>query len=232
MIKISIIVPTYNEAENISRLVKHLLKHAPEEQAEVIISDGGSKDATLRQASLAGAKAMLSPQKGRAAQMNYGAGFAQGNILYFVHADTIPPESYFEDICSAAKTGYDCGRYIMRFVTKKWYLRFNAFFTRFDWFICFGGDQTLFVTRSFFDKTEGFASEMRIMEDYDFTVRLRQAGARYKIYKKGVLISDRKYDNNSWWQVQRANARVVNMYKNGASQEAMTETYKRMLDYR
>ncbi len=229
---ISIIIPAYNESEIIERLVKHLLQQAPKGKVEVIVSDGGSKDSTLLNASKAGAKALLSPQKGRAVQMNYGASFAKGDILYFVHADTLPPESYYEDILKAVASRYDAGRYIMRFDTRKWYLRFNEFFTRFDWFICYGGDQTLYVTRKFFDITGGFNGEMQIMEDYDFTLRLLKAGSRYKIFKKSVLISDRKYNMNSWWQVQRANSRIVSMYKKGASQEDMTSTYKQMLNYR
>jgi GT2 family glycosyltransferase len=72
---------------------------------------------------------------------------------------------------------------------------------------------------------------MKIMEDYDFCERARKLG-RYKIIPKAALISARKYETNSWLQVQLANARVVSMYKKGASQQEMLETYKRMLSYR
>jgi rSAM/selenodomain-associated transferase 2 len=228
---ISIIIPTYREENNIGKLVNYLKENANGVIAEIIISDGGSDDNTLRFAADAGAKAVVSPQKGRGAQMNYGATLATGEILYFVHADVLPPKSFTNDILKAVNDGYDFGRYFMKFDSKKWYLRINEFFTRFDFFLCYGGDQTLFMTKKLFDKTGGFKSDMLIMEDFEFTKRARKEG-RYKILKKGALISARKYDTNSWWQVQMANKKIVDMYRKGASQQEMGDMYKKMLSYR
>jgi rSAM/selenodomain-associated transferase 2 len=231
-VTISIIIPAFNEAENIGRLIQYLQQFGGHVVKEIIVSDGGSLDQTIQQAKAVGANAVISPQKGRAAQMNYGASLATGDIFYFIHADVFPPESFVEDILSAVNDGYDFGRYRMRFNTKKWYLRINEWFTRFDWFMCYGGDQTLFISRSLFERSGGFRSEMRIMEEFEFTQRLREKKAKYKIIQKGALISDRKYDTNSWWRVQRTNYTIVKMYKKGATQEEMMKKYREMLDYR
>lgn len=232
MLTISIIIPAYNEATLIGKLVHYLQQQGAGIVKEIIVVDGGSHDDTLKLAASVGANALLSPQKGRGAQMNHGASLASGDILYFIHADVFPPASYVQDIVKAIGQGYDLGRYIMKFDTRKWYLRINAFFTRFDWFVCYGGDQTLFIKRELFKGSGGFRSDMRIMEDFEFTKRVRQQKVRYRIFKKGALISDRKYDNNSWWRVQRANYTIVKMYKEGASQDDMVKKYRAMLDYR
>lgn len=229
--KISIIIPTYREESSIGRLVQHLQKFGGAHISEIIVSDGQSDDATVEAAKKNGALAVTAPQKGRAAQMNHGASLATGDIFYFVHADVLPPESFATDIINAVNKGYDLGRYIMKFNSKKWYLRINEFFTRFDFFICYGGDQTLFVTRKLFEETGGFNNGLRIMEDFEFTKRAREKG-KYKIFKKGALISARKYDTNSWWQVQMANRKIVSMYKKGAGQQEMVDAYKKMLNYR
>ncbi len=229
---ISIIIPAFNEAAGIDRLVQYLRQYGGDILKEIIVTDGGSSDDTLILAEKAGAVACLSPQKGRAAQMNYGASLASGDVFYFIHADVFPPESYARDILCAINEGYDLGRYRTKFDTKKRYLRFNEFFTRFDWFVCYGGDQTLFIRRSIFESNGGFRNDMRIMEDYEFTKRIRKQKFRHKIFKKAAVVSDRKYENNSWWQVQKANYTIVKMYKKGATQEAMVARYKEMLDYR
>ena len=228
---ISIIIPTFNEEENIQPLVLYLTKHGGGYVQEIIVSDGGSVDNTLQLASGAGARAVISPQKGRAAQMNFGASLATGDILYFVHADIFPPPSFAKNIQEAVHNGFDFGRYRTEFDTKKFILKLNAFFTRFDLFVCYGGDQTLFITRILFNKLQGFNSSMLIMEDYDIVVRAKAYG-RYKILAQNVRVSARKYDNNSWWQVQRANYIIVQMFRKGASQEAMGKRYKELLSYR
>ncbi len=227
---ISIIIPTYQEAENIGQLVGYLKRHATT-NTEIIVSDGGSTDETVYLAQAAGAKALLSPQKGRAAQMNHGASLAKGAILFFVHADTFPPLSFCNDITNAITNGFGLGRYRTAFNSPRLILQLNAFFTRFDLFVCYGGDQTLFIKRELFEQISGFNEGMHIMEDYDITVRARKL-ARYAILPANAMVSARKYDSNSWWRVQKANYTIVQMYKKGASQEAMVKQYLSMLDYR
>jgi len=232
MSTISIIIPTYNEATTIVKLISFLQTFGSECINEVIVSDGGSTDETLLLAEKNGAKTYLSPEKGRAAQMNYGAAHATGDIFYFIHADTLPPVSFAKDILEAIEAGYHFGRYRTKFDADKKILLFNAWFTRFDLFICYGGDQTLFIQKNLFEKLKGFNSHMRIMEDYDIVVRAKKLHAKYRIFKKTALVSARKYETNSWLRVQTANYTIIKMYKNGAGQQEMVDRYKTLLSYR
>lgn len=227
-IKISIIIPTYNEAENIASLINYLKQNSKNLDTEIIVSDGGSNDQTQSLAASEGAIVLISPKKGRAAQMNFGASIAKGTILYFVHADCLPPLNFIDDITAAVKNGFDCGRYRTKFNSPKLQYKFSAFFTRFDWLICYGGDQTFFITRNLFDTINGFDSSMQIMEEYDLTARAKNLG-RYKIFKDVVLVSVRKYEGRSWWRVQIANGKAFALFKKGASQEEIFATYKKML---
>ena len=229
--KISIVIPTFNEAENISSLIGYLLKHGGNSLAEVIISDGGSTDDTVAIAKKTGALSVISPYKGRAAQMNYGASLATGDLFYFIHADSFPPADFAKDIEKKIKKGFSFGRYRTKFNSNRWILKLNAFFTRFDWFVCYGGDQTLFVKKTLFEDINGFDESLRIMEDYDIVVRAKQK-ASYAIIQKNTLVSARKYDTNSWWRVQRANYLIVRMFKKGAAQAQMVDRYKELLNYR
>jgi rSAM/selenodomain-associated transferase 2 len=228
---ISIIIPTYNEEHHIAKLVEYLRLHNNDLTCEIIVVDAGSNDNTLKTATAAGAKAVVSPIKGRASQMNYGASIANGDVFYFVHADSFPPATYISDINQSIKNGFEFGRYRTKFDSKKWILKINAFFTRFDFFICYGGDQTLFITKKLFDAIGGFNPGMKIMEDYEIVTRAK-AIAKYKIIKKDTLVSARKYDTNSWLTVQLANNKIVQMYKKGASQQEMADMYKKVLNYR
>ncbi len=227
---ISIIIPTYNEEQNIETLVHHLQKYTYGKVAEIIVSDGGSTDATVVLAKAAGAKAVISPAKGRARQMNFGASMASGDIFYFIHADTFPPQTFVSDILEAVEKGYELGRYTTKFISNKPILRINEWFTHFDFFICMGGDQTLFVKRNLFESLGGFNNEMKLMEEYEFCGRARKWG-RYKIMKGAALVSARKYVKNSWLQVQKANYKIVQLHKKGATQQTIVETYKRMLNW-
>ena len=228
--KISIIIPTLNESGNIGHLIRFLKLNASR-PVQVIVSDGGSSDDTVSIAKHEGATVIKSPKKGRASQMNFGASFSTGNILYFVHADCLPPANYYEKITESVKQGYHLGRFQTKFKSRSILLKFNSFFTKFDWFICYSGDQTLFITAETFKKIEGFDEEMLIMEDYDIVTRARSQ-FRYAILSGKVLVSARKYETNGWLKVQTANRTIVKMYKKGFSHEILAAKYKQLLNYR
>lgn len=228
---LSIIIPTYNEEKNISRLLIHLNNSVKTKNFEIIVVDAGSIDNTLSLAKKIGVTTLVSPVKGRAGQMNYGVEHAKGDVFYFVHADSLPVTSFFADIENAIAENYNCGSFRFQFDSSKFLLKLNSFFTRFNYLFCRGGDQTIFVTKDLWQKTGSFNESMLIMEDYDFLERIWKAG-QFKLIPKATLVSSRKYDDNSWLKVQLANLKMVKMYRKGASQEDMITTYKKLLNYR
>ncbi|MEO7444675.1 MAG: TIGR04283 family arsenosugar biosynthesis glycosyltransferase [Ferruginibacter sp.] len=231
MNKVSIIIPTFNEMNCLGNLLSQLKSYPGKDSCEIIVTDAGSTDNTASIAGKEGVIFLHSPTAGRAAQMNYGAQHAHGDILFFVHADTVPPPDFYEDLSTAVNSGYDMGRYYSKYLSPNPLLKLNAFFTRFDFFACMGGDQTLFIKKSLFEKSGGFRSDMKIMEEYEFCKRVR-LNAKYIILKKTVLVSARKYETNSWFTIQRANAAILRMYRKGATQEEMVCTYRQKLQYR
>ncbi len=240
---ISVIIPTYNEESNISRLIKHLLacKHA--QVKEVLVVDGGSTDNTVAAAQCAkvgdpagssreqpGVEVLVSPQKGRSFQMNLGAQRAKGDILYFVHADALPPATYAQDILDAHCAGHEIGCFRTRFDSGKLLLRINGYCSRFDRIACRGGDQTLFVTKSLFDSLGGYDNYYVVMEDYDFILRAQQKAA-FKIIPKEVQVSARKYDKNNYFRVNLANLIVFTMFRMGYAPVKLRDTYQKLIDY-
>lgn len=224
---ISIIIPTYNEQTELPKLLQFLQNHG-KDQIEILVVDAGSLDDTEKVAKNFDLCFLHCPQKGRAFQMNYGAANATGEILYFVHADTLPVKSFISDIYSAIGQGFDLGRYCSSYQSKSFLLKINALLSGLDSLAGMGGDQTLFVTKKHFANCGGFNAELKIMEEFDFCQRARKSG-RYKIIHKAVSISARKYEKNTWLSVQKANLKVFKMYKTGASQEDLVSTYRRML---
>ncbi|MEM6841637.1 MAG: TIGR04283 family arsenosugar biosynthesis glycosyltransferase [Bacteroidota bacterium] len=228
--KISVIIPTYEEEARIGELVAYLLKHRSASLAEIIVCDGGSADNTVVRAEAVGAKVLHSPTKGRAAQMNYAATQAQGDILYFVHADTLPPVSYLSDIDFYVQQGYTSGSYRSQFESEHPFLKLNGFLTRINWVPCRGGDQTLFVTRQHFEQLDGYNEYYIVMEDFDFIRRSRRAG-KFIVMPEDALISARKYQENHYLRVNIANAIVFLMYRLGFSPQTLLKTYKKMVYY-
>ncbi len=228
---ISIIIPTYNEALIIENTILHLQKIIPPSNCEIIISDGGSTDDTVQIAEKLGVVAVLSPVKGRAGQMNYGAEKAIGSVYFFLHADCKPVSDCYEQINKVIQNGFDCGSFQTRFDSDRFILQINAFFTRFNYLFFRGGDQGIFVTKKLWDVVGAYKEEMLIMEDYDFIARIWKQG-KFKLIPKATTVSARKYNDNSWLTVQLANLKIVRMYKKGASQIDMITTYKHLLNYR
>jgi len=231
--RISIVVPTFNEQERIELLIKDIQKKAKLIPSEIIIADGGSTDKTLEIAQKAGAKIVVSPKKGRAAQMNYGASMALGNVLHFVHADCHLPVGFVNDIQEALTNGYQSGCYRFRFDSPDFILKINSFFTRFNALTFRGGDQTLFITRALFDEIGGFDEHYVIMEDYDIIRRIwAKNRALFKLIPKSVLVSARKYQTNSWLRVQLANLRAMISFRQNKPPQQIADTYQKMLNYR
>ncbi|MFO7846318.1 MAG: hypothetical protein R6V27_07145 [Balneolaceae bacterium] len=171
---------------------------------------------------------LMAPSKGRAVQMNTGADSANGSILYFVHADSKPPETFQQDIRKSVESGERAGCYRFAFDSDHPMLKVNSYFTQFDRLMCRGGDQTLFITRDLFDELKGFRNDYKIMEDFEFISRLRKRES-FTIIPKDTIVSARKYEDNSYLKVNFENLIVFTMFYLGASQETMVHAYKHLI---
>lgn len=228
LMKVSVIIPTYNEEESIGKLLNYLKEFGDDRLLEIIVVDGGSEDRTVETAQKNGIDCFISKKKGRAAQMNTGSRHSSGSLLYFVHADSFPPQTYLDDLSTAIAEGYEAGCYRFRFDSDRFLLKINSWFTRFDRLMCRGGDQTLFITRSLFEKLGGFREDFLIMEDYDLIRKIQQE-TPFKIIPKEVIVSARKYDKNPYLKVNLANLVVFMMYFCGARQQTMVSAYKNLI---
>jgi rSAM/selenodomain-associated transferase 2 len=229
--QLSVIIPTLNEEQNIAELLSLLKVGLRNTTYEIIVVDANSVDQTRQVASNLGAIVLSCSRKCRAHQMNDGVAIAKGDILYFVHADSRPPNGFLNDIFQALDEGFDMGCFRFRFDSKKIVLKINSYFTRIDFEVCRGGDQTLFIKRKEFNIMGGYNPNYRIMEEYDFMRKVRKQ-LKFKIIPKDVVVSARKYEENSYFRVNLANFIVFNLYKGGASQEKLISTYKSMLNHR
>src|SRR5690606_16797648 len=143
---ISIIIPILNEAETIEKLLNYLIKNsATKNIAEIIVVDGGSCDGSVDIVKQFENTSLLISEKGRAKQMNLGAKNAKGNILYFLHADSFPPKHFDTFIINEVINGKQAGCFRMQFNSNHWWLKLAGWFTKFNWKICRGGDQSLFI---------------------------------------------------------------------------------------
>ncbi|HEU5145982.1 MAG TPA: glycosyltransferase family 2 protein, partial [Chryseosolibacter sp.] len=175
-----------------------------------------------------GATVIECPRKGRSAQMNDGAQKSRGSILYFLHADSIPPRSFAEDIRRAVQAGNAMGCYRLRFDFNHWFLKANAWFTRFDINAFRYGDQSLFVTRCCFEKAGGFCEKHIVMEDNEIVRRLKKLG-RFVILPREVITSARKYIDNGVFKMQGAFYLIYFLYQIGYSQEKLLNTFRKII---
>jgi rSAM/selenodomain-associated transferase 2 len=228
---ISVIIPTLNEAQYIAQRIDFIKHFGGEPVIEIIVVDGQSLDETRSLASAAGASVLTGPAQSRAAQMNFGARQAKGEILYFVHADVQLIPSFVKDIHDVFEAGYAAGCYRYRFDVDKMMLKVMAFFTRFDRIMCRGGDQTLCVKKEVFMALNGFDEYYTIMEDYDFIIRLKK-NHKFKIIQKDVVVSARKYEMNSWFRVQSSNLIIFIMFFMKRPPDEMKKMYKKLITYR
>jgi rSAM/selenodomain-associated transferase 2 len=228
--RLSVIIPTLNEVHNIEKVLEHLYANSDARLAEIWVVDGQSADNTVESAQKTGALVVKSP-RGRAIQMNMGVQHATGDVLYFVHADTLPPPSYLDDIEASLGRGFDLGCYRFAFDSPCKWLKVNAFFTRFDVPWTRGGDQSLFIRKEVFTNLNGFDEQWCIMEEYEFLSRARRQFA-FQIMPKKILVSARKYEQNAYLKVQWANLRAFRLYRKGASPMEIKILYHSLLRHR
>lgn len=229
--KLSIIIPVLNEAENLIKLLPYLKEHPGKISNEIIVVDGGSTDNSANICLQNQVEYTQSKVGCRSSQMNLGAKYSEGEILYFVHADTIPPSTFVTDIIENIALGYKMGCYRFQFESNKILLKLNAYFTRFDKLWCRGGDQTLFITKPLFELYGGYRDDHSIMEEYEFIKRVKPNHS-FIIMPKNVIVSARKYETNSYIRVKIANFLIFNMWKRNFPQAKLVETYKKLLWYR
>ena len=221
---ISIIIPTCNEESIIAGTIQRLLALTERsEGVEIIVSDA-STDKTVDILSVFPVTGCNS-SRGRAIQMNSGACYANGEILYFLHADTQPPETFLDDIRSAVSAGKKAGCFRMHFDDDHPLMSLFGWFTQFPLMICRGGDQSLFITRELFTSIGGFDKTLLIMEDYDIISRIEKV-IPFHILEKEVTTSARKYHRNGIISLQLSFGTIHLMYALGFTQESIIRYYR------
>lgn len=206
MARISIVVPTFNEAQGVAAALA-ALGPLRARGHEVIVVDGGSSDGTPVLARDA-ADRVISAPRSRASQMNAGAMLARGNVLVFLHADTYLPEDTDALILRGlAASGRAWGRFDVRIEGESPFLPVIAF--------CMNlrsratgiasGDQAIFVLRDAFERVGRFPS-LALMEDLALSRSLKRISPPLCLARKAVT-SGRRWERNGvlrtvllmWW---------------------------------
>lgn len=194
-LRISVIVPALNEAENLAHLLKRL-NQLPE-VSEMVVCDGGSTDQTRDIALENGARVVQSAAN-RGAQMNAGALVSKGEILWFLHADILPASSSTRRIVQAASNEKTIGgNFRLRFDQRTSGARIVEIIARvLRRFGLYYGDSGIWVRREVFETLGGFEN-WPLFEDYDFARRMeheaRRRGARTVCIALPLRVSSRRF---------------------------------------
>lgn len=220
MIKISVVIPTLNEAPYVDRALRSVARqHGPH---EIIVADGGSTDATRERA--AERATVLVGDRGRARQMNAGAAVASGEVLLFLHADTQLPAYAFRWIrATLASSAAEAGLFRLRFDVETPLLRFYAWCTRFPLPRIAFGDRALFVRRRVFEAVGGFP-EVPIFEDLELVRLLDQRGG-LRFVPACVVTSARRFERQGPLRQQILNLSLWIRYVTGGDLHRLASAY-------
>ena len=224
---ISVIIPAQNEQDSIASLIVRLKASAKTKAVKQIIVAVNGTDLTAQRARQAGA-VVAAVGGSRALALNGGQKLATGDILYFLHADSLPPSGWDAQIVSAYCAGYQAGTFRLRFDHDHPLLRLSAWFTRFNWKFIRFGDQSLFVGQDEFIKAGKFNEAMRIMEDREIIDRIATF-SKFVVLPQYVITSARKYQRYGYWRLQGVYVLVNIFYYLRFPQARIVALYGRLL---
>ncbi len=225
---VSIIIPVLNEGKNIKAFLTMLEK--VKGKKEIIFVDGESTDNTV--STVRKCAKVLSSERGRARQMNEGAEYARGNILWFLHADSIVDPNSIGYIEKAIEEDeiigggfslyfYDCNTLFMRYISTTSNIRAGKLGIYF-------GDQGMFIRKDVFEKLGGYA-DIDIMEDLEISLRLRKIG-KMKLLRYGIGTSARRFKKSGPIKTHILMHKLRILYFLGVSSEKLNEMYRRSMD--
>jgi len=194
--KISIIIPTINEANNLPLLLSDL--SSIQKDVEIIVVDCGSEDKTIDIANIYGAKVFISKERNRGLQLDIGAKNSKGEWLIFLHADTRLTHDWFKKINSFLKGNKNSIYYFeFKINNKKIIYRVLEILVNFrsKFFKQPYGDQGLIIHRTTYFKNNGFR-KIPLMEDVDFLRRLNKK-KDLKQLNLPIFISSRKWERTN-----------------------------------
>lgn len=228
---ISVIIPTLNEEAVIKSTLENLMMHMQNTQHEIIVSDGGSLDRTVKIAE--NYALVIKSDKGKAVQLNEGAKKASGDILFFVQADAKISKGVLGAIESKIYTqGYDGGGFSNIFSehnkkikTLGRILNFRIFTNDHRKNLVFFGDNGIFCKQEVFNNLEGFKL-IPIMEDYDFSKRMRDKFRVVRILDPKLIISPRRFVKNGFVKTRLQWIIIRRLYQLGASPYFLAKLYK------
>jgi len=222
--KISIIVPVFNEAPLISRFLQHLREQAAE--AEIIVADGESCDGTADLARDLCDQFVVS-KRNRAIQLNAGARAAHGDVLWFLHVDGEVPSDCLPEIKRFMDDPKVAGGFFRIRLPSPVVYRLTDSFAHYAGILlrmrC--GDHGIFCRRIAFLDVGGFP-EVPVMEDVEFFRLLRRRG-RVMFSNKRILASPRRYEVIGRLRLTMAYGFVATLYNFGVPLPKLASIYKR-----
>lgn len=226
---ISVIVPTYNEAATIKGLIKRLFLPKINKLEVIIVDASQSSDNISEKLKEFPINFISSNHTCRSIQLNEGARSAKYDILYFVHADAIPPTDYATKICESIENEYDYGYFRFEFDSNNIFLKLNSYLSQFKGFYTGGGDQSFYIKKSLFESISGYNEELQLCEDFDLSDRLKKLKYKYEIINSKLMISSRKYDKANYFKVNLINFYILRQFRKGVPTEILRNKYRQLL---
>lgn len=192
---VSVIIPALNEESCLGETLRAVW--ALEGAKEVIVADGGSTDRTVAVAETLGARVVAAP-RGRGSQMHAGAAIATGEILWFLHADTVPPREALSLLEGALqRPGVGGGNFGLVFDglsrAARWMTTIYPFLQILN--LCYG-DSGFFLSRDTYVRVGGFRA-LPLFEDLDLLRRLRRRG-KFVHLSCPIVTSSRRFEKRNF----------------------------------